>query len=80
MRSARVTSPEALGRILREARLANELTQDQVADYMNVNRRYVLEIEAGKPTIALQRLFEFMRATGVVMYSEITDLADAKRR
>lgn len=79
MRSARVTSPEALARVLREARLSNELTQDQVAEYMNANRRYILEIENGTPTIALERLFEFMRATGVVMYTEITEQADAKR-
>lgn len=78
MRSARITSPEALGRILREARLANELTQEAVATYMEVNRRYVIELEGGKPTLALQRLFEYMRATGVVLYSEITDEAEAR--
>ncbi|MEJ1089062.1 helix-turn-helix transcriptional regulator [Microbacterium sp. Mu-80] len=78
MRSARVTSPETLGRILREARLSNELTQDEVADYMDVNRRYVIELESGKPTLALTRLFEYMRATGVTMYTEISDDAQAK--
>lgn len=79
MRSARVTSPEALGRILREARLSRDLTQDDVAEYMDINRRYIIELESGKPTLALRRLFEYMRATGVVMYSEITDDAEALR-
>jgi transcriptional regulator with XRE-family HTH domain len=78
MRSARVTSPEALGRILREARLSNDLTQDDVAEYMDVNRRYIIELESGKPTLALTRLFEYMRATGVTMYTEIAGDAQAK--
>jgi transcriptional regulator with XRE-family HTH domain len=78
MRSARVTSPEALGRILRESRLSHGLTQDEVAEHMDVNRRYVIELEGGKPTLALKRLFKYMRATGVVMYTEITDAAQAQ--
>lgn len=78
MRSARVTSPEALGRIFREARLANDLTQDDVAEYMDVNRRYIIELESGKPTLALTRLFEYMRATGIVMYTEVTEEAEAR--
>lgn len=80
MRSARVTSPEALGRICREARLTHGLTQDDIAEYMDVNRRYIIELESGKPTLAMQRLFEYMRATGVVMYTELTDDADARPR
>lgn len=78
MRTARVTGPEALGRILREARLMHDLTQDEVADYMDVNRRYIIELESGKPTLAFQRLFEYMRATGVVMFAEVTDDAEAR--
>lgn len=78
MRSARIASPEALGRVLREARLMNDLTQEDVADYMDVNRRYVIELESGKPTLALTRLFDYMRATGVAMYTEISREAEAE--
>lgn len=73
MRTARITSPESLGRILREARLNEDLTQDEVAEALGVNRRYVIELEAGKPTKALERLFDYMRETGVHLYGEVTE-------
>lgn len=71
MRTARITSTESLGRILRESRLNQELTQDEVAEALGVNRRYIIELEAGKPTKALERLFDYMRETGVRIYGEV---------
>ncbi len=71
MQTARITGPEALGAILREARTLHDLTQDQLATRLGVSRRYVIEIEQGKPTKALERLFDYMRETGVSLYGDI---------
>lgn len=71
MQTARITGPEALGAILREARVLNGLTQDQLATHLGVSRRYVIEMEQGKPTKALDRLFDYMQETGVRLYGDI---------
>jgi transcriptional regulator with XRE-family HTH domain len=73
MQTARITGPEALGAILREARSLRGLTQEQLASQLGVSRRYMIEIEQGKPTKALERLFEYMRETGVHLYADIDD-------
>lgn len=73
MRTARITSPESLGRVLREARGQLGLTQEQLSTELNVSKRYIVEMEQGKPTKALERLFEYMRATNITLYGEITD-------
>lgn len=74
MRTARISSPEALGQILREARIQNGLTQFELSERMGVSKRYIVEVEQGKPTKAVERLFEYMRETGVSIYGELTDV------
>jgi HTH-type transcriptional regulator / antitoxin HipB len=71
MRTARITGAESLGAILREARSVSGLTQQDMALRLGVDRRYIVEIEQGKPTKALERLFEFMRETGVRLYADV---------
>ncbi len=62
---ARVTGPESLGRVLQQARLVNGLTQRELAARLGTTQRYIWEIESGKPSILLERLFALMRETGV---------------
>lgn len=73
MRTARLTSPAALGRALREARLSRGISQRKMAHDLGVSQRYIVELEAGKPTKALERLFEYMREAGVSLYADIAD-------
>lgn len=80
MRTAKITSPAALGRILRESRIAQGLTQDELAADMGVNRRYITELEGGKPTKALERLFEYMRETGIALYGETYEVSERGSR
>ena len=62
---ARITGPESLGRVLQQARLVNGLTQRELAARLGTTQRYIWEIESGKPSILLERLFALMRETGV---------------
>jgi transcriptional regulator with XRE-family HTH domain len=66
-----VTSPESLGRILQQARLLTGKTQRQLAEELSVSQRYIWELESGKPSIAVRRLFAAMRATGMSLTAEI---------
>lgn len=67
----KVASPKSLGRILQQARLLNGLSQRELAERLNTSQRYIWEIEAGKPSIFVDRLFALMRETGVELTATI---------
>ena len=68
-----VTSPQALGRLLQQARLLRELSQQQVADELGISQGYVSELESGKSSLALTRIFDIMRLTGMTLQAEIPE-------
>ncbi len=69
--TGKVTSAESLGRILQQARLLNGLSQRELAERMGTTQRYIWEMEAGKPSIFMERLFAMMRETGVELSATI---------
>jgi len=68
-----VASPQALGRLLQQSRLAQGLSQQQVADRLGISQSYVSELESGKTSLALMRIFEIMRLTGMTLEAEIPE-------
>lgn len=68
-----VASPQALGRLLQQARLAQGLSQQQVAETLGISQSYVSELESGKTSLALLRIFEIMRLTGMKLEAEIPE-------
>ena len=71
MYTGKVTGPESLGRVLQQSRLLSGLTQRELADRLGISQRYVWEIEAGKPSVFTERLFAFMRETGMTLTATI---------
>ena len=69
--TGKVTSPESLGRILQQARLLNGWSQRELAARVGTTQRYIWEIEAGKPSIYVDRLFALMRETGTELTATI---------
>jgi len=74
--TGKVTSPESLGRILQQARLLNGLSQRELAARIGTTQRYIWEIEAGKPSIFVERLFALMRETGTELTATIDPASD----
>jgi HTH-type transcriptional regulator/antitoxin HipB len=68
-----VASPQALGRLLQQSRLARGLSQQQVADRLGISQSYVSELESGKTSLALMRIFEILRLTGMTLEAEIPE-------
>lgn len=68
-----VTSPAALGALLRQSRHRAGLSQEQVAHELGITQAYVSEMESGKDSLALRRLFSFMRLTGMSLRGEFLD-------
>jgi HTH-type transcriptional regulator/antitoxin HipB len=67
---AAVHTPEDLGRFLARVRQDHGLTQEELAEDLGVSRRYVSEIENGKPGLYTERLFQMLRLLGVRLRAE----------
>lgn len=71
--SGEVASPQALGRLLQQARLARGLSQREVAQELGISQAYVSELESGKTSLAMTRIFEFMRLTDMTLRAEVPE-------
>lgn len=69
-RWARALTREDLGRFLADVRVERGLTQEQLADDLGITRRYLYEIESGKPSLYTERLFALLRTLGVRLVLE----------
>jgi HTH-type transcriptional regulator / antitoxin HipB len=74
--TGKVTSAESLGRILQQARLLSGLSQREFARRLGTTQKYIWELEAGKPSILMDRLFAAMRETGMELTATITPPKD----
>lgn len=69
---ARVLSPADLGRFLAELRAERGWTQEDLAAELGISRRYLYEIESGKPSLYSGRLFAVLRLLGARLTVEAT--------
>ena len=60
-----VRSAAQLGAFLRQARERAGLSQKALADELGIDRKYLYQIESGRPTRYTQRLFALTRILGV---------------
>lgn len=74
--TGKVTSAESLGRILQQARLLAGLSQRDLAQRLGTTQKYIWELESGKPSIVMDRLFAAMRETGMELSATITTKDD----
>ncbi len=59
-----IRSPQQLGETLRVARKQLGLTQPQLALAAGVGVRFIVELEAGKPTLRLENVLRVIDALG----------------
>jgi y4mF family transcriptional regulator len=59
-----VNTSEALGHAVRAARKQLGLTQPQLALAAGVGVRFIVELEAGKPTVRLESILRVLNALG----------------
>lgn len=62
-----VTDSKSLGRLIREERRTQKLTQEQLAGLTGVGVRFVRELEAGKESCQLGRAFQVAAALGLTV-------------
>lgn len=78
-RNARLRAPADFGLALQQGRLSRGLSQQELADDLDLPQSTISEIESGKSTIFLRRLLTIARATGVEFTASWED-DDAPRR
>ena len=71
-----IRSPEELASLLRAARKSLGLTQPQLALAAGVGVRFIVDLEAGKPTVRLEHVLRVIDALGGVI--ELTGLPSAR--
>lgn len=59
-----IRSPQQLGNALRAARKQLKLTQPQLALAAGVGVRFIVDLEAGKPTLRLENVLRVIDALG----------------
>ena len=59
-----IRSPQQLGEVLRAARKQLGLTQPQLALAAGVGVRFIVDLEAGKPTLRLENVLRVIDALG----------------
>lgn len=57
-------TPPELGALVRRVRKAQSLRQDQLAGVAGVGLRFIVDLEAGKPTLQLGKVLGVLEALG----------------
>ncbi|EPR77533.1 hypothetical protein ADILRU_0232 [Leifsonia rubra CMS 76R] len=68
--TTRVTGPEALGHLIQQARVASGQTQVELASELGISQRAITEIETGKSTKQVRRVFQLLKTVGVNLHGE----------
>ncbi len=56
---------QKIASVLRAERVRRGLTQQDLAEFLDVNRSYIVELESAKATLHMQRLIDALNAVGV---------------
>ncbi len=59
---------EDIGQTIRDERKAQGLTQDDLAGLSGTGRRFISELESGKPTIQLEKTLLVLNALGLSLF------------
>ena len=66
-RELKVSDTKILGELMRAQRKALGLTQLDIAGVSNSGNRFIVELEAGKPTVQFQKTLDTLNLLGLEM-------------
>ncbi len=73
MAHGKLRTPEDVGRAVRHARRALEMSQVELAERLGVSQRWLSELETGKPKILDARLFDVLSQLGLALTWSLDD-------
>jgi y4mF family transcriptional regulator len=65
-----ITTSKDLGECIKAARKAKKLNQQEIADLAGVGRRFISELENGKPSLEFDKVINVANATGIDLFSK----------
>jgi HTH-type transcriptional regulator/antitoxin HipB len=63
-------SPHAMGKLIREARKFQALTQEDLAGLTGLGTRFISELERGKATAQLEKAFLVLHTLGITLHAK----------
>ena len=66
--TTKIDNSEELGQYLLNERKKLNLTQKEIADYTDVGRRFIIELEKGKKTAQIGKIFEVLNGLGLELH------------
>lgn len=75
-----IKTPADLGALIRERRTALRLDQESLAKSIGVSRKWVVEVEAGKPRAAMELIFRALRALGITLQAATSGSANIQKK
>ncbi|THK36770.1 transcriptional regulator [Ensifer sp. MPMI2T] len=68
--ASEIVSAGDLGHLVRKAREARKLSQQEFADLAGVGRRFISELENGKATLEFQKVLKVAHAAGISILAQ----------
>ena len=64
----KISNPEELGQYLLKERKNLKLTQKEISEFADVGRKFIIELEKGKKTAQLGKVFELLNSLGLELH------------
>ncbi len=66
--STKINNPDELGQHLLKERKRLKLTQKEISEFSDVGRKFIIELEKGKTTAQLGKVFELLNSLGLELH------------
>ena len=66
--STKINNPDELGQYLLKERKRLKLTQKEISEFSDVGRKFIIELEKGKTTAQLGKVFELLNSLGLELH------------
>jgi HTH-type transcriptional regulator/antitoxin HipB len=66
--STKINSPKELGLYLLKERKNLKLTQKEISEFADVGRKFIIELEKGKETAQVGKVFELLNSLGLELH------------
>lgn len=66
-----IDSPQALGMLIRAVRKTQSLRSDDLAAAAGVGNVFVIDVERGKTTVQIGKVFQLMAELGILLHAEL---------
>ncbi len=65
---SKINNPKELGEYILRERKKLQLTQKEISDFTDVGRKFVLDLEKGKTTAQIGKIFEVLNGLGLELH------------